>query len=231
MEVKDRTLQDAFDTCNASIDLQDYDHWASNYQQDVFLMEYSAPRHAVDLLMAHFSGRPAESRVLDVACGTGLVAEQLSPLGFRLFVGVDSSAAMLEQARINGLYQDLRLAVLGTQPLPTGPGEFDVVIVVGGLSPGFIPVSAIQEFCNAAKPGGLVCLCRGTYPGPSHTSYTQDLHSELDRLEAEGLWRRLEVRQVQRYLLDPHGNCSGTERHYISGTVYLFRKESGQNQD
>uniref|UniRef100_A0A8C6U359 Methyltransferase like 27 n=1 Tax=Neogobius melanostomus TaxID=47308 RepID=A0A8C6U359_9GOBI len=187
------------------------------------LMEYSAPRHAADVLMKHFSGCPAEGSVLDVACGSGLVAQLLSSLGFRRFVGVDSSVAMLEQARITGLYQDLRPALLGTEALPTDPGAFDVVLVLGGLSPGFIPVSAVREFCNAAKPGGLVCLSRGSYPDPALTSYTEDLHAELGRLEAEGLWSRLEVRPVERYLLDPHGNCSGSEQCYISGTVYLFK--------
>lgn len=43
-------------------------------------------------------------------------------LGFRLFVGVDGSKGMLEQAANTCLYQDLRLALLGRQPLPAQPG-------------------------------------------------------------------------------------------------------------
>lgn len=43
-------------------------------------------------------------------------------LGFRHFVGVDGSKGMLERAAETGLYQDLRLAVLGPQPLPAQAG-------------------------------------------------------------------------------------------------------------
>ena len=47
---------------------------------------------------------------------------QMFELGFRHFVGVDGSKGMLEQAAETGLYQDLKLALLGTDPLPAQTG-------------------------------------------------------------------------------------------------------------
>lgn len=44
-------------------------------------------------------------------------------LGFRHFVGVDGSKGMLECAAKTGLYQELRLALLGQQPLPAQAGK------------------------------------------------------------------------------------------------------------
>ncbi len=44
-------------------------------------------------------------------------------VGFRHFVGVDGSKGMLQQAAKTGLYQDLRLAVLGLEPLPAQSGQ------------------------------------------------------------------------------------------------------------
>lgn len=38
-------------------------------------------------------------------------------LGFKHFVGVDGSKGMLEQAAKSGLYRELKLALLGTDPL------------------------------------------------------------------------------------------------------------------
>lgn len=32
-------------------------------------------------------------------------------------------------------------------------GVFDVVIIVGALDAGFVPVAAVRELCHAAKPG------------------------------------------------------------------------------
>lgn len=46
----------------------------------------------------------------------------MAELGFRHFVGVDGSKGMLELAANTGFYQDLRLALLGTQPLPAQAG-------------------------------------------------------------------------------------------------------------
>ena len=43
-------------------------------------------------------------------------------LGFKHFVGVDGSNSMLELAVKTGLYQDLKLALLGTEPLPAQTG-------------------------------------------------------------------------------------------------------------
>lgn len=41
-------------------------------------------------------------------------------------------------------------------------GMFDVVIIVGALDAGFVPVSAVRELCQAAKPGDqltpVLCL-------------------------------------------------------------------------
>lgn len=43
-------------------------------------------------------------------------------LGFRHFVGVDGSEGMLQIAEKTGLYQDLKLVLLGPQPLPVQTG-------------------------------------------------------------------------------------------------------------
>nr|XP_046256546.1 methyltransferase-like protein 27 isoform X3 [Scatophagus argus] len=101
-----------------------YDTWAQTYEQDSERMNYRAPDLVVDFLNANFCGSREEVRVLDVACGSGLVAKLMAGLGFRHFVGVDGSKGMLEQAAKTGLYQDLRPALLGTQPLPAEPGGY-----------------------------------------------------------------------------------------------------------
>lgn len=50
-----------------------YDGWAGRYEQDVAALEYRAPYLAAASLAFAFPSPPAEARVLDVACGTGLV--------------------------------------------------------------------------------------------------------------------------------------------------------------
>uniref|UniRef100_A0A673AIZ1 Methyltransferase-like protein 27 n=1 Tax=Sphaeramia orbicularis TaxID=375764 RepID=A0A673AIZ1_9TELE len=217
-----RPSQLAFQSCKTPAY---YDIWADTYEEDHNLMSFKAPHLAVDFLTQHFCGRPEETQVLDVACGTGWVAKLMTELGFRSFVGVDGSKGMLELAAKTGLYQDLKLALLGTQPLPAQTGVFDVVMIVGALYPGFVPVRTIRELHNAAKPGGLVCIARGNYQRPAHFDYNNDMHREMKRMEEEGLWSLVGTSQSDRYLADPRPKCDGDgEEQYISGTVYLYRK-------
>ena len=47
--------------------------------QDVAALQYCAPRLAVDCLTQALPGPPHTALILDVACGTGLVAAEVSP--------------------------------------------------------------------------------------------------------------------------------------------------------
>ncbi|XP_076593929.1 methyltransferase-like protein 27 [Chaetodon auriga] len=221
----------AFQSCkspDANDRVQFYDSWAQNYEKDHALMSYRAPDLAVSALSDHFSGSPEAALVLDVACGTGWVAKKMVELGFRRFVGVDGSRGMLDLAAQTGLYQDLRLALLGTQPLPAQTDGFDVVIIVGALDAGFAPVSVVRELCHAAKPGGFVCMARGEHRGAPARQYKEDLERELDLMEEEGLWRPVGIKQSGRYMVDPHLNPGREEdteeERFIGGTVYLYKK-------
>lgn len=42
------------------------------------VLDYSAPSHAANSIASHFSGDRGAAVVLDVACGTGLVAKQVN---------------------------------------------------------------------------------------------------------------------------------------------------------
>lgn len=112
-------------------------------------LEYRAPHLAAASLAFAFPAPPAGARVLDVGCGTGLVARevrdgagreergsrrprghgaarpspQLQRRGFGCLHGVDGSAGMLERARGTGLYRQLQRCVLGREPLPGPAGN------------------------------------------------------------------------------------------------------------
>ncbi|KAL7393440.1 hypothetical protein ABVT39_010934 [Epinephelus coioides] len=149
--------------------------------------------------------------------------------GFRHFVGVDGSKGMLEQAAKTGLYEDLKLALLGPEPLPAPTDTFDVVIIVGGMDAGFIPASVVREFCDATKPGGFVCISRGDHTATPSIKYRKELERELQLMEDEGLWSPVGVKETDKYMENPHLNAERVkelqqEERYISGRVYLYKK-------
>ncbi|XP_064231725.1 methyltransferase-like protein 27 isoform X1 [Aotus nancymaae] len=204
-----------------------YDQWAPDYDQDVATLQYRAPRLAVDCLTQAFPGPPHSALILDVACGTGLVAAELQAQGFFQLHGVDGSPEMLKQARARGLYQCLRLCTLGQEPLPSPEGTFDAVLIVGALSDGQVPCSVIPELLRVTKPGGLVCLTTRT--NSSNLQYKEALEATLDRLEQAGAWERLVALPVDRWELATSELevVPGTSAKdgFISGIVYLYRKQ------
>ena len=75
-----------------------YSEWAASYDSDlVGEMEYRAPAAAADLLHASLAGKTV--RILDAGCGTGLVGEALTGLGYQNLTGADYWTDMLEHAR------------------------------------------------------------------------------------------------------------------------------------
>ncbi|TNN34074.1 Williams-Beuren syndrome chromosomal region 27 protein [Liparis tanakae] len=188
------------------------------------MLNYRAPHQAVHFLSENFSRRPEEVQVLDVACGSGLVARLMAELGFKHFVGVDGSQGMLDQATKTGLYKELKLALLGTEPLPAQPGVFDLVMIVGALRDGFVPVSVVRELCLAAAPGGYVCMSRNGLESESGNQYKVSLEAELQLMEEEGLWSHVTTKEIDQYMIDVY-NCDHVQKDkYVHGTMYLYRK-------
>ncbi|XP_034406697.1 methyltransferase-like protein 27 [Cyclopterus lumpus] len=212
------TILSAHESVTSGEKVNFYNSWAENYDQDVAVLDYRAPSLAANSISSHFRGDREAAVVLDVACGTGLVARQMKRHGFGHFVGIDGSEAMLTLARESELYQDLNQSMLGEGPLPVQKGLFDVVVIVGALSAGQVPVNVVRELCKATKPGGHVCMT--TRSNLKNVEYKAALEHELKQMEDEGLWTCVEVAEVE----DWERAVSEQENGYISGVVYLYRK-------
>lgn len=127
---------------------------------------------------------PRDARVLDAACGTGLIGVHLARYGFVAPDGLDLSAGMLAVARRKGVYGDLLCAPLGHR-LPYPTGLFDAVTVAGAFTPGHAPARSLDELVRVTRAGGfLVFSLRDDLEQP-------DFADAMDRLERDGRWRRL----------------------------------------
>ncbi|XP_028321914.1 methyltransferase-like protein 27 [Gouania willdenowi] len=196
-----------------------YDTWAENYDQDVAILGYKAFSLAAKMVSSHFSGNREAAVVLDVACGTGLLAEHMMQCGFHKFVGVDGSKLMLEEAKKKGQYQELKQCIIGEQQLPVSKDSFDVVVICGSLSIDHVPVCVVKELCSACKPGGLVFMtCRH---GQDNMEYKESLERELKEMEEKGLWSCVEASEKKHWAR----GVVESEQNYISGSMYLYQKK------
>jgi ubiquinone/menaquinone biosynthesis C-methylase UbiE len=118
-------------------------------------------------LVKHARIRPG-SRVLDVACGTGVVSVTAARIGARV-TGLDLTPELLAVARENaqraGLEVDFHQG--DVESLPFDNDAFDVVVSQYGHMFAPRPDKAIAEMLRVLKPGGTVAF--STWP-PSCTS-------------------------------------------------------------
>ncbi|NWH85880.1 MET27 protein, partial [Aegithalos caudatus] len=150
------------------------------------------------------------------------VSPQLHRRGFRCLHGVDGSAGMLERARSTGLYQELRLCVLGKDPLPAPAEHYDAVTLVGALGEGQVPSTVLPELLRVTKPGGFLCLT--TRSNPSNLRYKAELEAALGQLERSGAWQKLLAQEVEYWERATSEEESTRGTGYISGVVYIYQK-------
>lgn len=120
--------------------------------------------------------KASRSTVLEIGCGTGLVASRLAEFSEKV-VGVEPSRYMLQKAaarvKAQGLEDRVQLLSDRTEKLPVGSKEFDVVIlsyVLRHIRPESLS-SVMTEVIRVIKPNGKFMIAdlhlplTGAFPG------------------------------------------------------------------
>jgi len=132
-------------------------------------------------------GLGAESRVLEVGCGPGLLwarnAERL-PAGWQVTLA-DLSGGMLEEARRNlaGVQPAFRFVQVDAQALPFGDARFDTVIANHMLY--HVPDlrRALAEVRRVLHPGGRL------YAATNGRDHMRGLHAAVERVASAGTFQ------------------------------------------
>ena len=109
------------------------------------------------------AGIRAGQRVLDVACGTGVVSVTAARLGAHV-TGLDLTPELLERARENSRIAGVEVDWLegDVEKLPFGEAAFDAVVSQYGHIFAPRPEVAIAEMLRVLKPGGTIAF--STWP-------------------------------------------------------------------
>lgn len=158
-----------------------YEAWARSYENDlVDGYGYTAHRIAVAAMAAAQPDRAAS--ILDIGCGTGLVAVELAARGFASIDGLDASPRMLDKARAKGVYRDLIEGDV-RRPGVVDSDRYDAVIAVGVFGGGHVGPEDLECFARPVRAGGIIVLYANGIPWVA-----DDYPSHLRRLEEDGVW-------------------------------------------
>jgi len=181
-----------------------YDRWAKDYEADLVKdMDYVAHIDAAQIFNQVVTDKNA--RILDVACGTGLVGVELGKLGFTQIDGTDFSSEMLKVSLDRGVYQDVYQHDF-TQPLDRKT-QYDALICVGLFAFHEPKITDIIHVIRAVRP---LCYCVITVNGAA--------------------WCELELETAVRSEAVQHGFCIEKihksryiNREGIDGRVMVIR--------
>lgn len=130
--------------------------WAG-FAQFENLTATTAPR------LVGFAGIVAGTKVLDVACGTGVVALTAARTGARV-TGIDLTPELVARARDNSRLMGLEVDWHegDAEALPFADGQFDVVVSQFGHMFAPRPSVAVAQMLRVLRPGGTIAFA--TWP-------------------------------------------------------------------
>ncbi|HKA45107.1 MAG TPA: methyltransferase domain-containing protein [Burkholderiales bacterium] len=142
-----------------------------------------------------------DSRVLDVACGPGIVVEALAP-GAGEVVACDITPEMLEQTRRRcraaGL-ANVRCIPGCAEDLPFEDSAFDAVVTRSALHHFPDPARALREMSRVLRPGGRVVIVDVM---ASEDAEQAALHNALETLRDPSHVRMVSKSELERWLAE-----------------------------
>jgi SAM-dependent methyltransferase len=142
-----------------------------------------------------------EDRVLDLACGGGIVVCAFAP-HVREAVGIDMTPAMLDRART--LAQERGIANVAWRQgdvtrLPDADGAFTIVVTRFSMHHFPDPAAVFREMVRVCMPGGRIVVA--DTPAPADPAKAENFN-KLERLRDPSHVRNLSLAELRRLFTD-----------------------------
>jgi predicted TPR repeat methyltransferase len=132
-----------------------FNHYAHTYDEHMEkVLQYQTPQQMRELLTPFQPLLPKNPNILDLGCGTGLIAHYFQDMRAQ-FIGVDLSKEMLTQAKKRDIYSELYECDIETF-LQNNQNKYDLIIASEVFNY-FGPLENLIAACkNALHPQGLL---------------------------------------------------------------------------
>ncbi len=156
----DRLLEGAYAIKSAEDNLDYYREFASIYdEQFANAMGYVYPRMLASVYQQH--AHSDDLPIMDVGCGTGLVAHALnqhSVLDNMTIDGIDISPEMLDVAKSKGVYRDLYQKDLTATDSAPIPENYGAVVSAGTFTFGHLGPEVLPTLLAMGRSNTLYCI-------------------------------------------------------------------------
>lgn len=174
---------------------------AESFGADAGRYNRARPGYPARLIEAIIAGSPGR-RVLDVGCGTGIVARQFRSAGCSV-LGVEPDVRMAEVARAGGL----EVEVTTFEAWDPAGREFDAV-VAGQAWHWVDPVAGAAQAARALRPAGLLAVFWNSFLPPADLGEAfarmpgPDRYAALCDVAADGIQRAGAFGEPERWRFD-----------------------------
>ncbi|XP_074657750.1 methyltransferase-like protein 27 [Tubulanus polymorphus] len=187
-----------------------YNDWNS-YDDDMRENNYRGPRIIADTVNKYLTDKRA--KILDVAAGTGLVAEHLlNRYGFDNLDALEPSETLVQIANGKKLYTNISTELITDKPTSIPSETYDCVLTAGGMGQGHIPCAGLDELLRLARQGAFICIVMRAAYLTEVQEYNGRLEPKMEQMVAEGRWTLLERTIVNNYSWEN------------DGIVYVYQK-------
>lgn len=172
-----------------------YADWSNSYDKDVSNCDYVGPQTIVDVLTKKF--KIHGSKIIDIGCGTGLLADYLDILKYQIEVdGLDFSNEMLNISRQRNYYtnlfqKDVYLINENTE------FKYDFGISTGMFTHNHVEPRAIKNILNYLTNEGIfIFTVRDSY------CVEQNFSDYINSLKRENVIKKFEIYDSMKYIKD-----------------------------
>ncbi|XP_072030351.1 methyltransferase-like protein 27 isoform X1 [Amphiura filiformis] len=180
---------------------QMYDDWAKTYDSDLMQHGYNAPTSIAKTLVKWVPDKKA--RVMDMACGTGLIGEKLLKAGYSSIDGLDMSAESIKICKEKNIYGRIVCSEVTTNRLDIDNDTCDATVCVGCFSPNHMNGECFPELARITKPGGfLVIAMKQAY---FETNYGGKIEAAIQSMVQLSKWEVVARDHLEGYFGEHNG--------------------------
>lgn len=163
-----------------------YDAWAAQYEEDAKALGRMLPPAVAGMVGKH-APPGGTGPVMDAGCGTGVMGQVLTTLGYGPIDGLDLSPGMLEMAARKNVYRRFHEAAIGPDRLRITAAYYNLCVVVGVFTLGHAGPEGLDELVRITRRGGVLIF------SASMPVLDDTFQAKIQHLCDQGKWRLLEA--------------------------------------